>query len=68
MHVYVDPTGERCISHLLAYLDTHYSRLSVKFSSDRLASCQVKRRTVELIAEYFEARVSVAAPEVRDCH
>ena len=66
MHVYVDPSGERFSPHLLACLDTHHCRVSVKFSNDRLVSYPVRRRTVESIVEYFAERVSVAAPEVRN--
>ena len=66
MYVYVDPGGERFSPHLLACLDTHHCRVSVRLSNDRLASYQVKRRTVESIVEYFAARGSVAAPEVRN--
>ena len=66
MYVHVDPSGERFSPHLLACLDTHHCRVSVKFSNDRLVSYPVRRRTVESIVEYFAERVSVAAPEVRN--
>ena len=66
MYVHVDPIGERFSPDLVACLDTHHCRVSVRFSNDRLVSYQVKRRTVESIVEYFESRVSVAAPEVRN--
>ena len=65
MYVHVDPRGERFSPDLLACLDTHHRRVSVRFANDRLASCYVKRRKVESIVEYFAARVAIAAPEVR---
>ena len=66
LYVYVDPGGERFSPDFLACLDSHHCRVSVRFSNDRLASCQVKRRNVDLIVKYFAERVSVAAPEVRN--
>ena len=65
MYVYVDPSGERFNPDPLACLDTHHCRVSVRFSNYRLASYQVKRRTVESIVEYFAARISGAAPKMR---
>ena len=65
MYVYVNPSGERFNPDLLACLGTHHCRVSFRFSNDRLASYQVKRRIVEPIVEYFAARVSVAAPKMR---
>ena len=42
MYVYVNPSGERFGPHLLACLDTHHCRVSVKFSNDRLVSYPVR--------------------------
>ena len=65
MYVYVDQGGKRFRPDLLACLDTHHCRVSVKFSYDRLVSYPVRGRTVESIVECFAENVSVAAPEGR---
>ena len=38
MYVHVDPIGERFSPDLVACLDTHHCRVSVRFSNDRLVS------------------------------
>lgn len=65
--IYVDvaPGGEVFSPDLLACLYTHHCRVSARFSNDRQASCQVKRRKVESIVEYFASRIAVAAPALR---